>query len=43
VSTSYSVSEFKVVEAGVLDGRWSGSASDAEVAKARDGVNVKDV
>jgi hypothetical protein len=43
VSTSYSVSEFKVIAAGVLDGKWTGSASASELAKAHDGINVKDI
>ena len=44
VSTAYSASEYSIVQSGTLhDGTWTGTASDEELAKLIDEVNMIDM
>ena len=44
VSTAYSASNFEIVTQGMIhDGTWTGTASDAELAKLTDGKNMVDM
>jgi len=44
VSTAYSADNYEiVVEGKIHDGTWTGTASDAELAKVIDGKNMIDM
>ena len=44
VSTAFSASEYDIVQSGILhDGTWTGTATEEELAKLIDGVNMIDM